>query len=406
MFSIKNIAYLVLLLSLLAVVEVAMAGDAPDRLAIEEGVHATRTGVPQKVAIERKQRSLSFQRKLAQENAQRPHDPKVIELYLESLEADINGDTERQIALLEEVHRLSEPEDGRSLWEVLRLNSSLVPERMYYLVHDLDHYSFKEKVSKLDEFSRYIPGNERVQANLLETMLERMSYDAVLEYCNRRIAEGHNYYRELRAVLRLLIQQEAIDLGIVDYYADQLRKTLKPEDLGVAKLTDELVREEAFQRYTQKYNPTLVEPVQVDAMIEEISQDPTRNVERLRRYCRLLKVAYELTHVRREAIEAYFSYAAEVIASADAEFRRANTPGERDAAKEESIHFVHELESEVEELSEEYALQRRTGNYEALSERQYFVGEISLHKRREHAKALKERGEDITYLSFADVFGE
>lgn len=349
-------------------------------------------------------KSLEYNSQLATERAQRPHNPRIIECYLGALDAEIKGDVKTQLALLEEAYKLSIPEKGNSLWEVLRYDFSFIAENLFYLVDRLDDYDYEEKLAKYDHFSRYQPSDDDIQAYLLGVMLERMSYDAVLEYCARRITEGHDVYRVLRVELRLLMQRETIDRELLEHYKKEVRSALKRAAVGADEPTEASIKEKALQQFYTNYDPTMVEPRQAKIMFDEIESDPTRNVARLKRYCTLLRVSYEMTHANKEAVLSYYAYAAEVIGAPHAEFSPFRTSQEIETERNEALAHIRTCEAEVEKRFEDYARDRDAGKFGETYKYKSEVFDFNLDKRWEREEALKEKAEEVSYLGLDDVF--
>lgn len=357
-------------------------------------------------ALESLKQSRDFSVELAKENSHTPDNPKVIETYLAAMQAEIDGDIEKCMTLLEESYLLSLSESGESLWNVLRCNYSDSAEHLFYIVDRLEGDSYEEKLVKYDHFSRYQPSDDRIQAHLLEVMLERMSYDAVQEYCGRRIAEGHDVYRVLRAELRLLIQQEAIDRGGVRFYEEQIRRALQEKGGGAEEVNEASVRDRAQQSFFSHYDPTLVEPSQFNLMIKELRDDSTCDVARLKQYCGLLRVGYKLTRANEDVVDSYCAYAKELIGSSEAEIRGfRQTHEEMEAQRDDALSAIRAWEDEIGTLSKRYAKERETGVYGPVSERAWVAFDFTLDKRWDREKASTEKGEELGHLSLEDVFG-
>ena len=355
-------------------------------------------------ALESLKQSWIYNVELANERSYYPHNPKVIETYLAAMQAEIDGDIEKCMQHLEESYQLSGSESGESLWKVLRCNYSDAAEHLFYLVGRLEGYSYEEKLVEYDHFSRYQPSDDRIQAYLLETMLERMSYDAVFSYCERRIGEGHEVYRVLRAELRLLMQQEAIDRESVEYYKAQLWRTLDPVDFGVETLTAKLVNDEAFQMHCDRYDPTLVEARHVNTMLDEIKQEQTRNVARIRRYCTLLRVSYEMTHANLDAIRSYYVRSACIVDGPEAEFNPGDTAEQIESARQEALYHIRTCEAEVTRKLEEVERNRVNGTYGRLLDRRWVSFDFNLYKRWEREADLKARGEAVSFQNLEEIF--
>lgn len=404
MWWVKNTAGLLAILVATLLRGGAIAAEAESMSTGKILIQREQEEMREKEARERKVKSLERCSQLAKEHSGRPHNPQIIELYLASMEADINGDFEKQMALLSEVYRLSLTEQKSSLWVVLQHDYVDIPSRLYHLVDRLAGYSYEEKLVKYDHFSRYQPTDERVQSHLVGVMLERMSYDAVLEYCARRIAEGHDVYRILRVELRLLMQQESIQHELIDQYKEEARRTLALKQPGGKEITEARIYDEASQRYVRHYDPTTVVPKHVNIMFDEVRSDPTRDVARLKRYCNLLRVSYEMTHANKEAILSYYAYAAGVISASDAEFSPFRTSQEIETERNEALAHIRTCEAEVEKRFEDYGRDRDAGKFGETYKYKPVVFDFNLYKRWERDEALKQKGEEVSYLGLDDVF--
>lgn len=352
--------------------------------------------------IEDAKRNYTYHKRLVEDRASLPQDPRIVQAFLDSMEADINGDFNRQMEFLESVYTRSLTDKDKTLWKVLRSDMLTVASQLVNLTPRLKGYSYGQKIAKYDQYSHYRPDMD-TQCTVVNAMLLGMEYDAVFRYCAKRVAEGDAFYGLLRAELRVLVQIQKLQEDIVRHHEEELWRTLDPKDFGVEELTESLVHEQAMKQYHTAYDPSGFEHEQADKMLEEIVASDTRDVEYVRKYCLLLLWAYRNTHANNEGIEAYLTHASTVVAGPDVKFAWTSKDSAEERCKE-VLEYIEQCKDDLESLSTQYAEEKRTGNFG----KPYSISAgifVNLDARIEREKKEAEAGRKVAYLSYEDVFG-
>ena len=223
------------------------------------------------------ERAIREARAYLQENdAKLSEDKKqILEQFIKYKQAFLDNNDRSQVDALEKVYLLSRTEYESTkksvIWDVFHGDPygylTVVPS----IAYTSSQLTYEERLEIAERFSHYenSPKNYRVLVGIME---EQKPYPEIIAYCTRRIEAGDEYFRYLRAKVR------------IRQYGIQVRAALLKKNEGTY--------EEPWEVLMERYDPNVLPHDPIDLVIDEILADPLNDHQTVEEYASLLMTAY------------------------------------------------------------------------------------------------------------------
>lgn len=138
---------------------------------------------------------------------------RVLEQFSESVVARLADDFAAEGFSLLEVYRLSRDmerhDDSRNPLEKLGVDYTKIPEQLAISALQSRNADYFERLGVVGAISVELPDSVSIGDALIEILEEKYDYQRVIEYCDARVDQGHNYFKVMRARMYIRAQLEA-----------------------------------------------------------------------------------------------------------------------------------------------------------------------------------------------------